>query len=307
MAAGQRLGDGHVGVEAAPETAQTLPNFLLIGSMKAGTTSMYEYLKAHEQIFMPDFKELDFFVAEANWSRGVDWYRRQFSTAGDAPARGEASTAYTQYPLHDGVPERIARVLPDARLVYVVRDPVERIRSHYQHLVMTGVEKRAPRAAVLEDPVYLACSRYAMQLERYLDHFPPEQILVVTSEGLKADRKATVQRVYDFLGVDSADVPDVLGTEFYRTAQRPTYPAPVLWARRFATRHMVRARCARGFAEKVLARRPGAPAREAGAGADAADQVLDGHLRAQVVDLLHDDIARLRRHLPAGFDGWGYL
>lgn len=291
----------------AHETAQVLPNFLLIGAMKAGTTSLYHYLKAHEQVFMPGFKELDFFVAEANWLRGMDWYRRQFSAARGARARGEASTTYTQYPTHDGVPERIAQVLPGVRLVYVIRDPVERIRSHYQHLVISGVEKCPPQVAVLENPIYLACSRYAMQLERYLDHFPRDQILIVTSEALKSERTATVQQVYEFLRVDSASVPEVLGTEFYRTAQRPTYPRVVLWARRFGTCHMGKAKFARTFAETVLARRPGGGVSAGASESEPADQVLDQHLRTQLADLLREDLARLRRYMPADFDGWGYL
>lgn len=292
---------------AAPgETTHRLPTFMVIGAMKTGTTSLYEYLRAHDQVFMPDFKELDFFVAESNWARGLSWYCRQFTGAEGARAVGEASTAYTQYPVHDGVPERIAQLLPGVRLVYVVRDPVERIRSHYQHLVLTGVEKRPPEVAVLENPVYLAASRYAMQLGRYLDHFPAEQILVVTSESLKDDRVATVQRVYEFLGVDGTSVPEVLDTEFYRTEQRPTYPAAVLWARRLATRHMVNARLARSVAQTLLARRPSAD----GAGTTRPDDgvdVLSEDVRTRLVDLLRPDVAELSRSMPARFDGWGYL
>ena len=292
---------------AAPgETTHRLPTFMVIGAMKAGTTSLYEYLKAHDAIFMPEFKELDFFVAESNWVRGWSWYRRQFTGADGALAVGEASTAYTQYPVHDGVPERIARFLPEVRLVYVVRDPVERIRSHYQHLVLTGVEKCPPEVAVLENPVYLAASRYAMQLNRYFDHFPTDQILVVTSEALKGRRAATVRQVYDFLGVDSSSVPEVLDTEFYRTEQRPTYPPVVLWARRFATRHMVNAKFARTVAQNLLARGPRASC--AGAvGTDAGADVLPEHLRTRLVDLLRPDVAELSRAMPADFDGWGYL
>jgi hypothetical protein len=291
------------------EVAQCLPNFIVIGAMKAGTTSLYHYLKSHHQIFMPTFKELDFFVSELNWVRGLAWYRRQFSAAGSALARGEASTTYTRYPMHDGVPERMARVLPGVRLIYVLRDPIERIRSHYQHLVLTGVEKSPPEVALLENPVYVACSQYARQLELYLDHFPREQIHVVTSEALKLDRENTVQHIYEFLGVDPTESPDVLDTEFYRTAQRPTYPPAVLWARRFAARHMLQARPARKLAETMLAHRP-----HAGAGAtpgtpstsSGTDSVVTPELRRRLADLLRDDVARLHRHMPTEFDGWGY-
>jgi hypothetical protein len=291
------------------EVEHSLPNFVVIGAMKAGTTSLYQYLKGHDQVFMPTFKELDFFVTESNWRRGLAWYRSQFATAGSALALGEASPAYSSYPAHDGVPERLARLLPGVRLIYLVRDPVERIRSHYQHLVLTGVEKCPPQSALFENPVYLSCSSYAMQLERYLEHFPREQILVITSEALKSDRKATMQQVYAFLGVDSNREPDVLDIEFYRTSQRPTYPPAVLWARRFAKRHMLQARFARNLAQSVLARRPAADvpcASACSSTSSSQDEILPPDLRMRLADELRDDVARLRDYMPADFDGWGY-
>ena len=231
-----------------------LPNFIVIGAMKSGTTSLYHYLRDHEQIFMSRIKELDFFAEAGNWSRGMDWYRQQFKGAENALARGEASTLYTKYPEHTGVPERIAATVPDVRLIYVVRDPIERLRSHYQHRVMTGMEKSPPEVALLENPSYVNCSRYAMQLERYLDHFPREQILVVPSEALKADRTATVQQVYEFLGVDPSRMPPHLDKEYYRTAQRRKYPALVWWTRRMVKRHTPQAKRAKELVDMVLER-----------------------------------------------------
>jgi hypothetical protein len=290
---------------------QHLPTFLVIGAMKAGTTSLYHYLKSHDQIFMPHMKELEFFALEANWFRGMSWYRRQFRGSGNAVARGEASPIYTQCPTHKGVPERIAAVLPDVRLVYVVRDPIARMRSHYQHLVMTGVEKSPPEVALLQNPVYLDSSRYAMQLERYLDHFPREQILIVTSDDLKADRLATVQRVYRFLGVDPTHVPEVLATEFYRTEQRSTYSPAVLYARRLAKRHLLQGKIPTGLVDTMLAHRTSGNGSRATADTStkSCDQprVIDSDLRARLADLLRDDVARFRRYLPADFDGWGYV
>ena len=284
---------------------RSLPTFLVIGAMKSGTTSLYHYLKGHEQVFLPMTKELDFFTAGSNWRRGVDWYAHQFRDADDAPARGEVSPRYAQYPTHAGVPERIAQVLPDVRLVYVVRDPVARIRSHYQHLVITGVEKAPPETALFENPLYLTCSSYALQLERYLEHFPREQILVVTSEALRSDRRATLQQIYRFLGVDPTRLPDVIDTEFYRTAQRPTYPRAVLWARRFAQRHQVRATPVRRLVETRLARP--APYGAAGDGGSTEGQVLSPQVRAQLVERLCGDVTRFCSYMPADFDGWGYL
>ena len=136
---------GETNLEMTERSRPRLPSFLVIGAMKAGTTSLYHYLHAHPQVFMPSIKELDFFVAGGNWGRGLHWYQKQFAGAGPgAVAVGEASTMYTKYPSVDGVPERIAAHLPEVRLVYVVRDPIDRIRSHYRHRVAVGTGDRVP-------------------------------------------------------------------------------------------------------------------------------------------------------------------
>ena len=289
------------------DPATDLPTFIVIGAMKAGTTSLYHYLRNHDEIFMSRIKELDFFVTESNWSRGLSWYKHQFSGAGDALARGEASTLYTKFPEYQGVPERIAGLIPDVKLVYVVRDPIVRLRSHYQHRFMTGAETAPAEVALLENPIYLSCSRYAMQLERYLDHFPREQILIVRSESLKHDRQATVQEVYRFLGVDPTRLPPVLETEFYQTAQRRSYPPIVWWARKMAKRHAPQAKRAKELVDSMLSRRAAVVAAEPAGdvSGSATGQVFSPELTKQLADLLHDDVARLRRYMPPDFDGWG--
>jgi hypothetical protein len=289
-------------VTGTQQTALDLPTFIVIGAMKAGTTSLYHYLRHHRQIYMAGVKELDFFVAESNWSRGVGWYRQQFAGAGDALARGEASTLYTKFPQYTGVPERIAGVVPDVRLIYVVRDPIMRMRSHYEHRVALGAETAPPEVALLENPIYADYSRYALQLEQYLDHFPREQILVVTSEGLRHDRLATVRGVYEFLGVDPEISSPVLETEFYQTAQRRSYP-PIVWsARRFVKRHVPQAKRAKELVDSVMASRSAAAS---GSSPESVRAELSPELREKLADLLRDDVARLRAHMPPEFDGWG--
>jgi hypothetical protein len=298
-------GDREMSLDA--RVAQQLPTFIVIGAMKAGTTSLYHYLRNHPQIFMPKVKELDFFAAESNWSRGLDWYRQQFSGAVDAPARGEASTLYTKYPQYDGVPERIAGVVPGVRLVYLVRDPIVRMRSHYQHRVALGAETAPPEVALLENPIYLAYSRYAMQLERYLEHFPREQLHVVTSEALRGDRTTAVQGVYEFLQVDPTLAPAALGTEFYRTAHRRSYPPAVYAARQFLKHHVPQAKRAKELVDSVVGRRAGSgPAGSAGGSSPAPSaDLISARLHEQLADLLRDDVARLRPYMAPGFDGWG--
>jgi hypothetical protein len=183
-----------------------LPNLIIIGGQKCGTTSLHMYLAAHPEISMSTEKELNFFTS---WGlrAGLDWYESQF---GAAPVRGESSPAYTAWPHHPDVPEAIHRALPDVKLIYLVRDPVDRILSEYLHKAGHGLESRPLEAVVQDDDFeespYVAKSRYAMQLERYLRLFERSQLLVLTQEELLGDRRGTVRTVFRFLGVDDSFV-----------------------------------------------------------------------------------------------------
>lgn len=282
-----------------------LPTFIVVGAMKAGTTSLYHYLGSHEQIYMPKVKELDFFVEEMNWPRGIAWYEQQFTGAGESVvALGEASTAYTKYPRFQGVAERMATVVPAVRLVYVVRDPVERIRSHYEHRVALGAETAPAEVAAFENPIYLDYSRYALQVEQFLRHFPPEQLLVITSEGLRSDRRAVMHRVYEFLGVDPELIPAGLDTEYYRTDRRRSYP-PVVWsARQLLKRRFPQAKRAKELVDSIRARRQPEP--PAGASpTESRPDPLSPETRRRLEEVLAEDVARIRPYLGPGFDGWG--
>jgi hypothetical protein len=181
-----------------------LPNLVVIGAAKCGTTSLHEYLDLHPAVSMSQEKELNFFVADKNWSRGLDWYQQQFP---DAPVRGESSPAYTAYPLLPGVPERMAATIPNARLVYLVRDPIDRIVSHYVHRTVNW-----PNMGSLEDALddahvrewLVTPSYYWQQLEQYLRHFPRDRILLLDSDELRASRDEVLYRVFAFLGVDAS-------------------------------------------------------------------------------------------------------
>src|SRR5205085_10467190 len=102
-----------------------LPNLIVIGAAKCGTTSLHRYLDLHPEVAMSKTKQLHFFTEKENWGRGLAWYESHFDTP--AQVRGESTPAYSAWPVHRGVPERIARVVPDTRLIYLVRDPVERV------------------------------------------------------------------------------------------------------------------------------------------------------------------------------------
>jgi hypothetical protein len=180
-----------------------LPNLIVIGGLKCGTTSLHHYLNLHPEIAMSRPKELNFFVAELNWDLGPEWYASHFDRG--APVRGETSPHYTNLPRFAGVAGRMRELLGDrARVVYMVRDPVERMLSHYLHNVGGGYESRSIEVA-LADPgsAYVARSRYAMQIEPYLAAFERDRVMIVANEDLAGEREATVRGVFEFCGVDA--------------------------------------------------------------------------------------------------------
>ena len=270
-----------------------LPNFLVIGAMKSGTTSLYHYLRAHPQVFMPQHKELNFFVASKGWSHGRAWYEAQFAGAEGAIAVGEASPTYAMHPEFPGVADRIADLLPEVRLVYALRHPIERMRSHYLHEVGHGREHAPIAQALVDNPRYLDTSRYGMQLERYLARFPPERLQVITAEELHDHRVATVRRVLEFLGADPDRLPPTLDQEFHRTATKRVR-RPVAQAVLAVPGSRVLRQLAPRPVRRLASRRAQAPPATIPA-------AVQAHLRRE----LEGDIRRLRAHLGAGFHGWG--
>ncbi len=180
----------------------TLPNLIIIGAQKCGTTSLHYYLSLHPEIFMSKEKELNFFTEEQNWSKGLAWYESHFKAG--AKIHGESSPNYTNHPRFPGVPSRMHSVVPDAKLVYIVRDPIERIISQYIHQYIDGRETRPVEEALssVESNQYISRSLYYTQLSKYLECYPVTQILVIPAEGLDGDRKATLRRVFEFLDVN---------------------------------------------------------------------------------------------------------
>jgi hypothetical protein len=179
-----------------------LPNLIVVGAAKAGTTSLHHYLDRHPQIAMSGLKELKFFTRD-DWRDELGWYAAQFS---DAPVRGESSPTYSMHPYLSSTAERIAELIPDCRLIYVLRDPVQRAIAGYVEHAFLGFESRDIVSALtdIDDPAnpHLCPSRYATQLRRFLDCFPAEQLLVVDQWDLLHQRVQTLRDVFDFVGVD---------------------------------------------------------------------------------------------------------
>ena len=197
-----------------PAPIPGLPTAVVVGAMKCGTSALHTYLSTHPEISMSGLKEVNFFFGPAQspagppdtwwqhgqWHRGLDWYAAHFDAR--RPVRGESSPGYTD-PSHPEVAARMAQVLPTARLVYLVREPVQRAVSQFQHHVRDGTERRPLAEALLDRrSQYVARSRYAERIMPFLDHFPHEQVLVVVQERLLADRRGELSRIFAHVGAD---------------------------------------------------------------------------------------------------------
>jgi hypothetical protein len=199
---------------------QKKPNLLIIGAMKSGTTSLHEYLAEHPNIFMSELKEPFYFVEEQNLNKGNSWYMSLFSEApGTANYIGESSTTYTFFPQYKNVAERIYEFNPNFRLIYVMRDPVERTISHYWHYVRWHGEKRDMLTAIKEDLHYQEVSNYYMQLSQYFALFPKEQIYTLTFEELIYEPELTISNIFSWLGLDNSFIPNNVHKKIHATPQ----------------------------------------------------------------------------------------
>lgn len=190
-------------VRLSPPQRTRLPNVVVIGASKSGTTSLHAYLDAHPEIGMSQPKELNFFDHPDCISR-LDWYLSHFDPG--LPVRGESSPNYSKFPRLSGQPERMRSLVPSAKLIYLVREPISRTLAHWAHNVAAGTESRSVETAMLDpDPrnVYVSASRYATQVSRYLQHFPREQVLILDQHLLRHHRRDALRRVFGFLGVQA--------------------------------------------------------------------------------------------------------
>lgn len=183
------------------------PNFLIVGAARSGTTSLFQYLDPHPEIYMSQVKELNFFSNERFWSRGIDWYEQRFAGApAGVKAIGEASTSYTKAPFTTDVAQRIHDYNPGMKLVYIVRDPIARYISHYMQRIQVGLETR-PFSQTLENLEQEACAwqgRYAYQIKQYLRFFPETQLLIRSIDQIRDEPAQVIRDIYRFLDVDES-------------------------------------------------------------------------------------------------------
>jgi len=191
----------------------TLPNFLIIGAAKCGTSSIYMYLKQHPEIFMSPIKEPHYFsfTSETKKTQGpgdsvtqaiteIEEYKNLFNDVQNEKAIGEASPTYIYQP---NAAERIQNLIPNAKLIAILRNPAERAFSAYMHVVR---DRREPAGPLWH---YRNCGFYFEQLTRYFNLFPKDQIQVFTYEDLRSDQEGVLKNIFKFLDVDTNFIPDI--------------------------------------------------------------------------------------------------
>lgn len=248
-------------------------DFLIIGAQKSGTTSLFEYMRRHPEIYMPPEKEIAFFDVDQAYRRGFDWF--EAAVTADAPAGASCGTASVGYmtgtPLRDIpleawdprlqpegesveelIPKRIRDVLPDVKLFCVLRDPVERAYSHYKMAVLEGQESqpfeeaiaglmephamRHARAVATGCNGYIARGEYERILAGFLRVFPRDQLMVTLSDDLATSPEAVLPSIFGFLGVAPGFIPENLGTRYRAAAVQQRIPGlrPTEWQARLA-------------------------------------------------------------------------
>lgn len=214
-------------------------DFIVIGSPKAGTTTLYEWMREHPDLYMPDGKELPFF-SEDYYTKGLHWYlESHFNGANTKKLWGKATPQYMNG-IGEVMPEKIAKrihdTIPEAKLIAVLRNPVERAYSHYKMIVRRGHEKRSFEEAIAEltskegiadsrkhqteTNSYIYSGEYGRILSYYYKYFSKGQILILFDGELRNNRTNAIKKVFNFLGVDDSFVPKSIKTDFHKGSSK---------------------------------------------------------------------------------------
>lgn len=192
-----------------------LPNFLIIGSQKAGTTSMYEVLRRHPELFLPQKKELNFFYLEKEYEKGINYYENYFKINEEGKIAGEASPGYI---CKKSSPERIKKHIPNAKLILIVRNPIDRAYSQYWHsrrnlnegyTFEQAIEKYLNADYWSNSKGYFNRGCYIKYIKHYLNYFDKSQILIVLFDEMKKSPQSFYQKVFDFLNVSPIQIDEL--------------------------------------------------------------------------------------------------
>jgi hypothetical protein len=178
------------------------PDFVIIGAMKSGTTSLFRWLNHHTGSDLCPIKETHYF--SRNWNKGLPWYLDLFRDVDPEKVTGEASPSYSHPDNCEAVAERLHQTFPDVKILYVVRHPIDRMRSEFRHEVQRGREKREFDVALQsQDRPYWRRSRYWSCIEPFVERFDRQQIMVPRFEDMVADSGETWYAILEHLGLEN--------------------------------------------------------------------------------------------------------
>lgn len=211
-----RARDGVAFSEVPAQPGGRMPDFCIIGSPKCGTTSLDLYLGAHPQVFVCPLKEPHYFSTPVIQARGEEWYTGLYAEATPDQLCGEASTSYTRYPLVPGTAEQMYAANPAMKLIYILRNPVDRVESEalqtmkylknvvgedYRHMTLDAFLEMIENPTSPHYSAVVETSRFEAQIRAFEAVFPADQILILTQSDLRKTADALMQRLYDFLGL----------------------------------------------------------------------------------------------------------
>jgi hypothetical protein len=295
----------------------TEPNFFVVGAGRCGTTSLHRFLGQHPDVFVCGRKSPNHFAAHvpqpewetpvaramaSQWVADADTYRSLFRDATTEHAVGDVSPVYLQAL---DVPRRIHLAHPDARIVAILRDPVERAHAHFVGRQRDGIETcatfdervelelAAPLPVEVAFGHVLGCGRYHHFLAPYVEKFGRDRVKVVLYDDLVTDPVALLAEIFTFLDVDAGFVPDV-SARLNRTGVIRHRPARMVWTRsvrvRTALRPHLPERLRRSVGSRFLS------------GID--KPALDADLRRRLVEVFREDVAALEGLLGRDLSGW---
>jgi hypothetical protein len=181
------------------------PDFFLIGAAKSGTSSLFGYLNRHPDIYIPSIKEPEYFSRQSVYARGEKWYKNLFTGAEENQMCGDASTTYSRWPHTLDSPKLIAKLLPRAKFIYIMRHPIDRMYSHYAHHMRFGINMSFEEA-LKKNQIYFSCSLYMYQIERYLRFFSNKSFLFLFQSDLRANPRKVLKDITDFLELRNVDL-----------------------------------------------------------------------------------------------------
>jgi len=194
---------------------EKLPNFLIVGTRKGGTSPLQKYLRNHPDIFMAR-GEIYFFSDEENYAKGVKWYEQFFSECKNEKMIGEKSNPYM---CKEKAAKRIYNLIPKVKLIFILRHPIDRAYSGYWQNIRSAKTFCSFKAAIENNceeycqKSFMEVSRYKEQIACFREFFPKKQLLLLKSDDLKDDRKRTLEKVFNFLGVKNI-IPDNINKEY---------------------------------------------------------------------------------------------